>query len=664
MTEDDVHPTLTHANTLLAERFERVAKDSGHEYATQDLRAIVSLGVEKVVARAAGRPANEAIRYVLTEVTSGRTDKLMEEIAADVQDLVKQRSEQYLFSIKTRHGILLFLPDVYIPMTVPVFKDWQQFLDSVDPTCLRVEDPLTRLRGRIPFRAGQWLGNLTFVGNAKATIATAITEVVGNLMLRGHQLDTQHTVTVGGDLYADRQQLQNEPSFIDILSGALRIYTESFKGPGDLALAPDDLTDWGAGHGTLIHLNDRISFRLLEEQGPDGPIHALAEVAAGRDIDLRSQRHVWNGETWQRFTRELPPETGYEVLKHFRRTCALLNLGNDFVIERPDAIKTVGENTERIAVLLALTRGEHSAQARKAVPQLARDRITRLEKDFLRLRALVMGEGPEFYRDMQAVEADIRALLKTFGDNRLRRLHKDMTEHCQRIPRHKVRHDRDYLALLAEGDALHIGDVLGTAGRTLVFLNNLCSSRQAKRLAAGFVGKVRDAIREVLGTEGSQTLLLQLLKFSDKSSLDELRSQHKDKDAGIIMLSEIITEIENRKPLEVVREFRMHRYSKKEPELEADKALLSRILGMHKGTLDEVFARAENGFGAEDGRILQNALLVNLQSFIVEGVKARPLNLDQERPSHVVAELLAKLDHYRPVMAEFNRLCASGTPDE
>lgn len=661
MPEEPLHPTLARANALLAEHFERLVGDSGHGGAAEDLKAIVGLGVEKIVARSKGRVTNEGIRHVLSKVATGRTDLLVEEIAADVQDMAKQRGEQFLYSVKTRHGTLYFLPDVFIPMQVPVFKAWQKFLNGLDPACLRVEDPVTRLRGRIPFRAGQWLGHLGFEGNSTAAIVEDVTEILGDLRLRGHALDPGHTVTVGGALYADLTQLRDEPSFIDILGGALRVYGEGLRGPADLDLAPDELTDWGAGHGTLVVLNDGVACRLLVEEGPDGPVHALAEVSAGKELDLRSERFVWKDSGWRRFTRVLPPETAYDLLRQFRRACAILGMGEDFVQEQRDSAKTVEVNVGRIAVLLALARGEHSAHAREAVPQLARDRIESLEKDLLRLRALVVGEGPEYYRDMKDVEKDIKALLDGMGDNRLRRLHKDLTSHCRRIPRGKIRQDREYLARLAEEGGLTFGDVLGTAGRTLVFLNNLCRSRQARRLAADTVGRVRAALKEVTGGKEDQSLLLTLLKFQDKETVEELRAAHKDKGPAVVALTDILGEIEARKPLEVVREFRMNRYKKDEPELAGDKALLSRILGMHKGTLDEVFARADRGHGLEEGRILQNALLANLQSFIAEDVKARPIDLDREKPSHVVAQLLEKLERYRPVMAEYNRLCAGGS---
>ncbi len=658
MPEERLHPTLARANALLAERYERLAGVSGHGGAAEDIKAIVGLGVEKLVARSQGRAANEGIRHVLSQVATGNTDLLVEEIAADVQDMAKQRGEQFLYSVKTRHGTLYFLPDVFIPMTVPVFKGWQKFLNALDPACLRVEDPVTRLRGRIPFRAGQWLGPLSFAGNAKASIAPDVTEIVGDLMLRGRALDPQHTVTVGGALYADLEQLRDEPSFIDVLGGALRVFGDGLKGPQDLDLAPDELTDWGAAHGTLVVLNDRAAFRLLIEQGPDGPVHALAEVTAGRELDLRSERFVWQQSGWRRFTRELPPETAYELLRQFRRACALLGLGEDFVEEQRDVVRGIDKNVERIAVLLTLARGEHSEAAKKAVPQLSRDRIETLEKDLRRLRALVVGEGPEYYRDMAQVQEEIKTILTGLGDNRLRRLHKDITSHCAHVPRGQVRRDRDYLARLAEDGGLTFGDVLGTAGRTLVFLNNLCRSRQARRLAADTVGRVRAAIREVTGGKDDQALLLTLLKFPDKQTLEDVRSAYKEKGPAVTALTDLIGSIEARKPLEVVREFRMNRYAKDEPELVGDKALLSRILGMHKGSLDEVFARADKGHGLEEGRILQNALLANLQSFITEDVKSRPYDLDREKPSRIIAALVEKLDRYRPVLPEYNRLCA------
>lgn len=660
MSTERIPPSLARANARLAEIFERMTDESGGQYGAEDLKLVVGLGVEKIVERAKGRPSNDGIRHVLSEVTTGRSDMLVEIIAADVQDIAKQRTDEYLFSVKCKHGTLLFLPDVFIPQTVDSFKSWKTFLDGLDPAFRHEEDPVTRLRGRILYRAGQWLGGLRFAGHAPVRIHEDIREIVGDLDMRGREVDTNHTVSVGGSLYADLEQLRDEPSFVDLLSGQLRIYDDDLRTPADLDLAPDELTDWGAGHGTLIHLNDRLALRLIKEEGPDGTIFALAEVVAGRDMDLRSERYVWDKSGWRRFERQVPPDTAYDVLRRFRRMCALLGIGDDFVTERKDAAHSLEENAGRIATLLTLARGAHSEAARNAVPQLARDRIQSLENDLLRLRALVVGEGAEFYRDMQEVEQDIHAVLEGLSDTRLKRVHSDISGHCTRISRAEVRADREYLKHLLESDGLTFGDVLSSGGRTLVFLNNLCRSKQARRLAAEAVGRVRDALREVVGGSGNQKLLLQLLRFPDPSQLSQLRTEYPDEGPAVVALGDVLNDIDQRKPLEIVRDFRMHRYKKDEDALSDDKKLLAHVLGMHKGTLDEVFARAERGHGTDDGRILQNALAVSLQSFVAEELRQRPIDLDAEKPSAVVQGLLDKLERYRPVIPEFNRLCVQG----
>ena len=232
-----------------------------------------------------------------------------------------------------------------------------------------------------------------------------------------------------------------------------------------------------------------------------------------------------------------------------------------------------------------------------------------------------------------------------------------MTGHCKPIDRRKLKADSAYLRDMA-GDGLDFGHVLGTAGRTLVFLNNVCTSKEVRSLAAETIANVRRDLKSVLGGKPGQDLLLNLLKFSSEKALDNLRRTYGKRGGTVASLARHLRELEARAPLELLRDFRRHPYKTVTPEVDADRALMGRCLTLGKGTLDAIFHDAPPDDATRDGRILQTALMVNMQSFLADDMRSRPLDLDVEEPSSLVRETLDKVDRFRTVIPEFNRVCA------
>ncbi|WP_461211433.1 hypothetical protein [Desulfocurvus sp. DL9XJH121] len=650
-------PMPSKAGDLLVERFALMREAGGTDEAALDLIQIVELGVGKVVERTQGRQLNSAQRRIVEAVRAGRSETLVREISADVQDKLKEREGGTLTAISCSHGVLPFPPDVFVPDENDAARRWAEFLDALEAKCLRVEDPQTRLRGRIPFRDGVWFGDLIFQAGAAAIVIPDIREVHGEFLLRGHTPATGHRMALRGSLYADTTQLRCE-TCIGSLTGRMRLYSGSERTAGDLVVGPRELKAWGATSGTPVHLNDRVLYRLHEQETPEGTVHALAECPGGRDMELKSMRWVWDGAHWSRFVRDLPPETAYNLLRKFRRICAVLGLGDDFIEEHREPERTVDVNTLRINTLLALGRGEHSARAARKVADKHRETIEQMQGRLARLRDLAVGEGPEYYRDMELVSADIAEILDELSDARLKRLKAAMTGHCPRIDRRSLKADSDYLrGLAAEG--LDFGDVLGTTGRGLVFMNNLCVSRQVRALAAQTVGRVRRDLKRALAAKPGKDVLPNLLKFWGDRALAELHRSRKAKPEDMDALAASLKAMDERAPLDTLRDFRMHRYEEPGEELNTDRTLLSRCLSLSRGTLDEMFTRAEPGWGPEDGRILQTALMVNMQSFLADHVRARPLDLDVTLPSTLVESILDAVERYRAVIPHFNRCCAA-----
>jgi len=648
---------LRRANAILAERYATVLEARGRNEAVQDIKEIVSLGMELVRERTKGRSLNDAQRLLVTAIQGGRSDLLVEEITADVQDLIKAREQKYLPEIATRHGRLSFLPDVQIPTDDAVQKRWQGFLDVLNPFSLRVEDPLTRLRGRIPFRGGVWLGDLVFTVGAPAIIIPDIREVEGNLMLRGHKPRLKHKIVLKGSLYASDDELRTEPSCIKALHGRIRIYSEQAKTLDALTVPGPNLLAWGARHGTLVYLNDRGTYRLLQEEGPHGPVLALVECLQGQELDLRSDRHVWKEDGWRPFHRKLPPELAYNLRRRFQHICAVLGLGEEFITKGRDVAHTVRGNIERIVALFDLFLGKHSNKAAQRIPKEAGRQAGEVREALLRLKALVLGEGPEYYRDMTDVGREVDATLDGIGDNKLAAIAKAINQHGTRIDRMGFKADSAYLRTLQEGE-LDFGTVLGTAGRAVVFVNNLCNSKPMRARAAASITDVRKELKKILGKPASQALLLDLLKFPDSGTMRGLFASRPDKRDEIGDLAEHLHCLNLIAPLELLRDFVAGPYKEVDPELDKDRGILRLTLSLGQGKLDEIFADPPPGRTSHFNHICRMALAVNMRSFLAEELKSMPQDAEIIRPSDLVTQILRKVERYRGVIPTFNRLCA------
>ena len=292
------------------------------------------------------------------------------------------------------------------------------------------------------------------------------------------------------------------------------------------------------------------------------------------------------------------------------------------------------------------------------IPQKHRKTIAAMRKRLTRLRDLAVGEGADYYRDVAEVgrrggRGPDRALgpasgQAAHGHDRALQAHRPaQVQGRLRLP---ARHGR--------ATGWTSATCLARRGRTLVFLNNVCTSKEVRSLAAETIANVRRDLKSVLGGKSGQDLLLSLLKFSSDKALDNLRRTYGERGGTVASLARHLKELEERAPLELLRDFRRHPYRTVTPEVEADRALMGRCLTLGKGTLDAMFQDAPPDDATRDGRILQIALMVNMQSFLADDMRSRTLDLDVEEPSSLVRETLDKVDHFRTVIPEFNRVCA------
>lgn len=644
---------LQKANAILADRFEVYSAAHGHPEATRDLKEIVDKGVN-IIATTPPRRVTDATRHVMTLVTTGRKKRLIEEIAADVQDIVKYRGGQYLTGVNTPHGGLLFLPDVMIDDSPQARERWQTFLSALRKHCLQTEDALTSLRGRIPFRSGHWLSDIAFTTGACTDIIRDIQVVEGNLDLRG-VAPGSGAVRVKGTLLLDADALSLNTPPVATLSGPVRIYAEGVRTAKDLTASPAMFAGWGIINETRIFINDKAEYTLIEEQLGERTVHTLIESPGGKRISSKSHRFVWDGTNWSPFNRTLPPELAYALAKKIRRIFATLGIGDDFYIEEREVEQTVAGNLSRLICLLSLGRGAHRPGKARTIPANDRKTIQTMEQMLSTMYGLVVGEGAYFYMGPEELTDELTKQMEHISDSKLVAVRSLLDTHCEHISTGKVRTDRKYLNELLSGE-LSLDDVIGSAGRTLVLLNNLFASKQTRARAADVIAPIKKSLQALLGAKPPQPLLIEILKSPTPSLLKKLKDKHGDNPAAWQNLEKSIHMLSADRPLRLIRDMLHSPYRQVDDELEQDRDLLRRLLEYGHGDLDTVLRPAvSQPDGHLDGKILRNCLLVNLQSFLTEHVRGMSMDLEDTQPTQIVAALRDTLEHFAPAVPENNR---------
>jgi hypothetical protein len=646
------------ANAILADRFETVEQRAGRPEATQDLKEIVDKGVSLITARPE-TARSTAARHVLGQVASGHHKRLIEEIAADVQDIVRERDGRLLRGITCRHGELRFLPDVLLPATEDAVRQWTAFLNALERRVLIVDDPVTGLRGRIPFRDGAWLSDIIYAAEVTtAVFPPELTRVDGRMTLRG-LAPISADIDLHGALTVDIEAIQGGPSPVRRVRGTLRIHAGGIHTPQDLPLSPEILAQWGCVHETAITLNDRVRLHLLHEQAGDDTVPCLVESPGGQRIEARSRRFIWDGARWTRFKRELPPELVYALNKKLQRVCTGLGLGDALLPEDRESPDMLAASAGNIAALLAMGRGAHRPSTARTIDKALREAILRVERPLDGMRPIIAGEAGYRFLGPDQLTASLDAAMRPLSDDRLERAAQALRASCAPEKQGQPKADTRYLRALLKPDRT-LDDVLRSGGRTLVFLNNMFTSKAARARAADIITPIRANLRGLLGKKPPQETLIALLKSAGAQTMETLERKYGGHTGAVHQLGTALVNLGTTPPLRLIREFQTATYSAQDEALEADIALLTRLLDYGAGGLDDALRPQHMPpDGHTDGKVLRGCLLVNLHSFLVEAVKNQSFDLDAAPPTAIVERLLAQLDRYLPVLPQYNALCAA-----
>ncbi|MDY7001110.1 MAG: hypothetical protein SVS15_04930 [Thermodesulfobacteriota bacterium] len=652
--------TMIKANSILATHLEKALDSQDKKQAVEEIKEILTKCFEILQHRASGaqKQQRKNAMVILRAMQAGRQKHVMEELAADVQDMVKKKQGKYIMEIHVGETALSFLPDVDIPNTEEKIKDWQAFFKTLNPRCRTGIDPETNLRGKIPFRKGVWFTDMAPIGDNPLHIVEDIKVVQGDLFIHGRQPTAKHKVTVEKNLHADLSLLENKNSPIKKILGEVKLYDEEIRIATDMELSPDKFLNWGLKHGTMLTLNDRITYLFHVEEDEEETFYAFIECPGGRAVDYgyKSLRYLWSGKRWNRFKRELPSELVYNLRKKFQRICAQMGIGKEFLIARDDPVEEVDKNFGRLTVFFKLCRGEHDKKAEKALKPKDKKIIEELENGLERIRMLAVGEGAKFNEDMAQVTKQIQAELDRITDEKLLAVHTVINDYSKPIDLQKVKNDKTYLKLLLSND-INFNDILNTAGKTIVFLNNFFISKEAKSLAAGKISGIRKNLRAIMGQKEANSALMDLLKWVKPQVFEAMRRSHRDKREDILNLEKNLNRLNAQPPIDMMEEFNRELTQSKDEKQIQDVKFLSTCLQFGNGSLNQLFQPHEKD-GAEekalcDPKVFKSLLLVNLQSFIVDDVKRTDYEFDETSPKKILQHLYEKLAYYEPVIKTY-----------
>ncbi len=652
------HETMRRANGLLAEHFDAVRRVRGREEAALSVRQVIDKGVD-IIMRAPAKRRAQASRLIIGQIAAGKRDTIVTEICADVEDIAKERREDSITEVQTGDRAISFLPDVYVPNDDGLEASWRAFVSTLQRRCLTCPDPRTGLRGRIPYRGGRWLCDIAFTRGVDLTVHPDVAGLDGSLHLHGASFKTTHKLDVQGHVFADVSQARSLKSPVASLGGDLHLFDPGYKSIADLDLSPAVLEAWGLADGKKLVVNERAMFVFSVHEHDRQRFFGLIECPGGKAcLDFRSMRFLWDGRAWTHFQRELPPETVYAVRKKFARICTVLHIGDDFISERDDPVKMIDQDFTRLGAFLELVRGAHSVRATEKMDPEEVATVQALEAPASRIRALALGQGVGFDEDMGATSAAILETCEAIGEDLLAQVREVQVKHGRAIPLEKANRDARYLEEAATGPT-GFNLLLGTSGRTLVFLNNLFRSPEAKALATRKISTLRKALAQVMGGKASNAVLINLLKKIKHHATPALKKLY-GKEADVAGLAREMDELNARTPREMVTDFVLGLPpADTSPELARDRALLLRCEELGQGTLAEVFALDDPGKEhGLDAAILNGALAVSLETFLAEHARGETTLLADLTPPAAADELLGLITRYQPVLKTWNKLVA------
>lgn len=652
---------LKRSDTILVEYYEHELVLNGKPVAIDKLRQVIIKGIDLLV-RNPSMHKTQRVHNIIVSVRQGKHNELIEGLAAGVQDHAKERDGQNISYLNVGGREHRFLPDVDIPNIEKNTNRWRAFLQRLEPSVRLGTDAQTGLENRIPFREGVWQGELTFLPQAPFSVISDITTISGNVRVNSLEAGHAHQISILGSLHMPTGMLFVTPSPVKQLHGDIYLYdNDQTKSARDLIVGPDALKTWGLSDQRLLILNSGNAYALVYENGRNKKSgssdkeqtknYYLEERSSARP-NGSSPRFVWTTSRWRRVGAALPLEFANAVRMKIGRLRVHLQIGADLL---PNHTDFNVDNLEKINAYLELCR---SATIEKKDSLNAEERriVHDVQEDLQAIANLCSADAPLEDNEIARRKGQVETILDTLDENRLRALQAACTQPRDPLDRQALREDAAYIAVLSQ-NSINVDDVLSTAGKTLVFLNNTFKSTRTRKMTASKISKLRKVMRE-LGEKSarSDAMLIELLKWGPDEYIPYLRKRHKDQADVVDKLERKILQLEHMSPKDILEEFLRTDFGESSPSLLEDMSFLKHLDEISMGSLDQLFSRSEGGY--ENDR-LRNAMWVNMRSLMIEDVRRNRPKFDDLKPSEIVAELAEKTRVFDPIVKAYNALSSN-----
>lgn len=645
------------ADKLLVDYYDDNYRKDGRPEAVKKLKEVIVKGVN-ILVDMPEEPQSKRAKLVVQETQNGRGDQIIGYFSTTVQDTHKKNIAGMMTGVVMNGmGMVKFLPEFEERSTRGNQLKWEQFLAKLKPKCFAVANPATR-DNRIPYFDGVWYGHMEFLPTVPPEILDEIVEIKGNFDSRSEVSLLDKNFIVRGDLHVQVEMIRSSNSCITELGGNMYLYAEKngqLKYATALTTPPQRLMSWGLSEDKILCLGGVVKYKFMTRQRDGEKVYILAEVRDKNSTEAKMMDFFWNGQAWIRMEAELPMEVANAVRHKLGRFRTFLCLGKDYIRDHADFNR---DNISRLIVFFDICLGIYDKERVKKPGLEVQAAMTGMANSLERVSALLDVSGLTDELEINQRAEDINLLLDGIDEDALRMVADDI-QNLDPLDVKKIRQDQQYLGLMFNPGS-GVNDFLQTAGRTLVFLNNIFVSKETRSRASKMIAELRKLLRKVEDKKKADRRLIQLLKDADGSLVKSLAKAYPDKHKEVADLNRKLKLLNAKNPLDIIKDFQYAPYKTESDQLLEDRDFLLKALNLGPSGVDDLFSH-----GGESGTIydmdgFKNLLKVNLVSFMNHEVRTEHGLFDGKSPSEVAGEIKDRLDALLPGIKVFNTIVSGG----
>ena len=641
------------ADRILVDYYDDNYKKAGRPEAVKKLKEVIVKGVD-ILVDMPDEPKSRRAKLVVQESKNGRSDQIIGYFSSNIQDTHKKSIAGMMPGVVVNgYGMIKFLPEFEERNTRENLLKWDNFLSKLKPKCFILSNPNTR-DNRIPYNDGVWYANMEFLPNVPPELLEEIEEIKGDFDCRSEMSLLDKNFIVRGDLHAQVDMIKTSSPCISELGGDIYLYGEKagqLKFATSLTVPPQRLMAWGLKEDKILSLGGTIRYKFMTRQKNGEKIYILAEVREKNSTEAKMMDFFWNGQSWKKMEAELPMEVANAVRYKLGRFRTILRLGKDFIIDHADNNQ---DNISRLIVFFDICLGMYDKERAKKPSLEVQAAMTEMANALERVSTLLNVEEGADELDINQRTEDINLLLEGI-DEKMLKLVADDVRNLDSIDAKKMRVDQQYLGLMLNPGST-VDDYMQTAGRTLVFLNNILVSKETRSRASKMITELRGLMRKVEDKKKADRRLIQVLKCVDDSLIKGLAEAYPDKHKEVADLNRKMKLLNSKKPLEIIKEFQYAPYKTESDELLGDREFLLRALNLAQSGIDQLFSYSGESGVVYESDSFKSLLKVNLVSFLNYEVRTEHGLFQDKAPSDVAGEMKDRLDQLMPAIKVFNKL--------